>query len=484
MKMRKIEAIIKPFKLDDVKEAPNDIARLLHEDSFARTLIDSLPCGFMIVDGQGHVQVVNNILERVLKVNNHASIGKGIGNTLGCLHSTEHPKGCGFAECCKLCEVQKLTFNSLSTKQNQKSRTYLQLIVDGQVRDLTLLLSARPFTFNNESFSILIIQDLSTLRAISPIHTGGEFRGIVGRDSKMQELFDTIRQVARTNAAVLIQGESGTGKELVALAVHKESNRADKHFVPVNCGALPEGLLETELFGHVKGAFTGAHQKRKGRFELADGGTIFLDEVGELSPATQVKLLRVLQDGSFEPVGSEHTVRVNARVISATNKQIEEEVLAGRFRKDLYYRLCVMPIIVLPLRDRREDIPHLVEHFFDQFFEEAGEKKITLSSAALSILMSHTWPGNVRELINAIKFALVKCQGHRIEPEHLPPTLHPYMANLNITRQRESKLKPAAVAEALAKTGGNKLRTAEILGVSRSTLYRFFERQDNYPASS
>jgi DNA-binding NtrC family response regulator len=143
-----------------------------------------------------------------------------------------------------------------------------------------------------------------------------------------------------------------------------------------------------------------------------------------------------------------------------------------------------MPIIVLPLRDRREDIPHLVEHFFDQFFEEAGEKNITLSSSALSILMSHTWPGNVRELINAIKFALVKCQGHRIEPEHLPPTLHPYMVNLNISRQRESKLKTAAVAEALAKTGGNKLRTAEILGVSRSTLYRFFAKQDNYSAGS
>jgi DNA-binding NtrC family response regulator len=243
-------------------------------------------------------------------------------------------------------------------------------------------------------------------------------------------------------------------------------------------------LLETELFGHVKGAFTGAHRKRKGRFELADGGTIFLDEVGEMSPATQVKLLRVLQDGSFEPVGSEHTVRVNARVISATNKQIEEEVSAGRFRKDLYYRLCVMPIMVLPLRDRKGDIPHLIEYFLDQFFEEAEGRQITLSSTALSILRSHTWPGNVRELINAIKFALVKCQGRRIEPEHLPPTLHPYKANLKIARQRESKLEIPAVAEALAKTGGNKLRTAEILGVSRSTLYRFFARQDNFSTGS
>jgi DNA-binding NtrC family response regulator len=192
----------------------------------------------------------------------------------------------------------------------------------------------------------------------------------------------------------------------------------------------------------------------------------------------------VLQDGSFEPVGSERTVRVNARVISATNKKLEDEMLAGRFRNDLYYRLCVMPIIIHPLRDRSEDIPLLVEYFIDQFSEETRGKKIAFSDTALSILMSHPWPGNVRELINTIKFALVKRQGNRINPEHLPPTFLPYMANLNITRQRESKLKPADVADALAKTGGNKLRTAEILGVSRSTLYRFFARQNNSSAGS
>jgi len=173
-----------------------------------------------------------------------------------------------------------------------------------------------------------MIENLSTISAFAPKETREGFWGLVGSSPKMLELFDTIRQVARTNAAVLIQGESGTGKELAALAVHKESKRAHNHFVPINCGALPEGLLETELFGHVKGSFTGAHRDRKGRFELADGGTIFLDEVGELSPATQVKLLRVLQDGSFEPVGSERTVRVNTRVISATNKKLEDEMLA------------------------------------------------------------------------------------------------------------------------------------------------------------
>ncbi len=452
---------------------------LLLDHSFASTLVDSLPCGLVVVDGNGRVRAVNNISERVLMVNKQAVIGKGTGNVLGCLHVSDHPKGCGFAEYCEDCEVQKVTFKALGTDQKQRERAHFQLIIDGQVRDLNLFLSAIPFTFKQESFCILIIENLSTVSSFSPKDTGKGYRGIVGCSSDMQELFDTIRQVARTNASVFIQGESGTGKELVALAVHKESNRADKHFVPVNCGALPEGLLESELFGHVKGAFTGAHRDRKGRFELADGGTIFLDEVGELSPATQVKLLRVLQDGSFEPVGAEHTVRVNARVISATNKKLEEEVSAGRFRKDLYYRLCVLPIIILPLRDRREDIPLLVEHFIDQFFDGAGGKKITLSATALSILMSHTWPGNVRELINTIRFALVKCPGPRIEPEHLPPTINRYMANLDLTRHRESKLKTADVVNALAKTGSNKLRAAEILGVSRSTLYRFFTKQGN-----
>ncbi len=450
---------------------------LLLDNSFASTLVNSLPCGLVVVDRKGRVRAVNNISERVLMISKQTVIGKGTGNVLGCLHVSDHPKGCGFAECCHYCEVQKLTIKALDTNQNQKASAHFQLIIDGQVRDLTLFLSAFPFIFDDESFSILMIENLSTISAFAPKEAREGFWGLVGSSPKMLELFDTIRQVARTNAAVLIQGESGTGKELAALAVHKESKRAHNHFVPINCGALPEGLLESELFGHVKGSFTGAHRDRKGRFELADDGTIFLDEVGELSPATQVKLLRVLQDGSFEPVGSERTVRVNARVISATNKKLEEEVLAGRFRNDLYYRLCVMPIIIHPLRDRPEDIPLLVEYFLDQFSEETRGRKVTFSDTALSILRSHPWPGNVRELINTIKFALVKRRGNRIKPEHLPPTLLPYMANHLAIRHRESKLKTDSVLEALAQTGGNKVRTAETLGVSRSTLYRFFAKQ-------
>ncbi|MGW8301148.1 MAG: sigma-54 interaction domain-containing protein [Desulfobacterales bacterium] len=454
-----------------------EFANLLHNNNFVKTLVDSLPCGFLVVDKDGRVQLVNNILERVLKVSKKAAVGKGTGNALGCLHVSDHPSGCGFGECCKDCEVQKLTFDSLSTNQSQRTRAQLKIIIDGQVRDLTLLISASPFTLDDERFCILIIEDLVTLRAFTPTDTRKGFRGIVGQSDSMLELFATIRQIARTDAPVLIQGESGTGKELVALAVHKESPRARNHFVPVNCAALPEGLLETELFGHVKGAFTGAHRDRKGRFEIADGGTIFLDEVAELKPDIQVKLLRVLEDGSFEPVGSEKTIRVNVRVISATNKKLEEEVTAGRFRQDLYYRLCVMPIVILPLRDRSEDLPLLVEHFITQFSEETKEGKIVLCNTALDILQSHPWPGNVRELINTIKFALVKCNGSRIKPEHLPPTLQLNISRLYPLQVRESKLHAADVVKALKKAKGNKCRAAQILGVSRSTLYRFFANQ-------
>lgn len=462
----------------------NDITKLLRDDTLARILMDSVPFGLFIVDGDGRVMAVNNTLERVLGVTEQAIVGKGSGETLGCLHASEAPEGCGSGEYCKDCECRKLALTAISQNQKRSANVYFQLIIDGQVRDLTLLASAAPFPFNNKRFAVLIITDITRLSSMSPPDTRNGFRGIVGRDEKMQELFDTIRQVARTDASVLIQGETGTGKELVALAIHKESPRARKHFVPINCGALPEGLLETELFGHVKGAFTGTIREKKGRFELADGGTIFLDEVGELSPATQVKLLRVLQDGCFERVGSERTVRVDTRAISATNKNLEEEVSAGRFRLDLYYRLCVMPIMLPPLRDRKVDIPLLSKHFLEHYPEESLGKRLTLSPMALSIFMYHTWPGNVRELQNVLQFACVKCQGHVIEPRHLPSNLQRSKIEPSAVRRRAPKLQPIAVAEALKKAGDNKRQAAKILRVSRSTLYRFFARQENNPVDS
>jgi len=309
-----------------------------------------------------------------------------------------------------------------------------------------------------------------------------QFSGIIGRDSKMLELFDLIHDVADSNASVLIQGESGTGKELAAAAIHRESSRANRLFVPVNCGALPESLLESELFGHVRGAFTGAIRDKKGRFELADGGTVFLDEIGDISPAMQVKLLRVLQDGTFERVGSEKTVKVNVRVISATNKDLAREIAAGRFREDLYYRLAVVPLTLPPLRDRRADVPLLAEHILKRFLEDDKREGVRFASEALDILLSYDWPGNIRELQNWIQFALVKCKGQVLRPEHLPLRLtqgarggEPQL----LRKRRKHKLDAASVREALAKTGNNRVQAAQLLGVSRATLYRFLEDMED-----
>jgi len=457
----------------------NDIDKMLRDDPFIRSFIDSLPCGVLVLDEDGRVQAMNNILKNVVGVSEQAVLGKGSGDALGCVFASGHSHGCGSMECCAHCTARMLALTALSQNQKQEARTNLQLIIDGQVRDISLLLSVVPFTFRDKRFANLIVVDIAGLSSFSPPDEVSGFRGIVGQDKKIQKLFDMIRQVARMKAPVLIQGESGTGKELVALAIHEDNPHPHNYFVPVNCGALPEGLIETDFFGHVKGAFTGAVRDRKGRFELADGGTIFLDEVSELSNAMQVKLLRVLQDGCFERVGSEKTVRVDVRVVSATNKRLEKEVAAGRFRDDLYYRLCVMPIFIPPLRERQGDIPLLAEHFLALYTQESFGKKVMLSPGALSILKAYSWPGNVRELQNVLQFALAKCQGDAIEPKHFPPALHVSIYRPLTRRRRESKLQNTDVAEALQKAGGNKRRAAEILGVSRSTLYRFFERQKN-----
>lgn len=299
------------------------------------------------------------------------------------------------------------------------------------------------------------------------------FSDIIGRDSKMLAVFQQIRDVAGYDYPVHIFGETGTGKELVARAIHNESPRARKRgpFVPINCGALPEGLIESELFGHVKGAFSGAVRDKKGRFELADGGTIFLDEVAELPKMLQVKLLRFLQDGIIEKVGGEKAISVNVRIISATNKDLKKEVENNNFREDLYYRLNVIPIHIPPLRERKTDIPLLADHFLTQAKSKNQETK-KLSAEAYSVMMDYNWPGNVRELQNAILFSIVKCYGVVIKPEDLSMELKNLKTGIR-KRGPFKKLNIDAVTKALVKTGGNKAKAARILGVGRATLYRF-----------
>ncbi len=298
------------------------------------------------------------------------------------------------------------------------------------------------------------------------------FRNIIGREHRMLDVFRQIRDIAPHDYPVHISGETGTGKELVALAIHNESPRNSAPFVPVNCGALPENIIESELFGHVKGAFTGAIKDKKGRFELAEGGTIFLDEVADIPKSTQVKLLRVLQEGKFERVGAERTISGNVRVISATNKDLKQEVKRGRFRDDLYYRLNVIPIDLPPLRKRKNDIPFLARHFLEQAAERNDRKPAEISPDAMSIFMDYTWTGNVRELQNVLQFAIVKSRGRNIHLEHLPLELQKGAGR--ISRPGPSrKLDINGVRDALQKSGGKKTEAAKILGVGRATLYRF-----------
>ena len=317
------------------------------------------------------------------------------------------------------------------------------------------------------------------------------FGNIVGRDIKMLQVFQQISEVAAYDYPVHICGETGTGKELVATAIHHESHRAGAPFVPVNCGALPETLIESELFGHVKGAFSGAIRDKKGRFELADGGTLFLDEIAELSRPMQVKLLRFLQEGRFVRVGGEKETVVSVKIISATNKDLKKEVEKSAFREDLYYRLNVIPIRLPPLRERRNDIPLLVNHFLNEASEQYGKKLARVSDETLSVLMDYDWPGNVRELQNAIQFAIVKSGGRIITPADLPLELtdrkrpnHSASPSDNaiapgpLSRGPSGKLDAHSVRSALMETGGNKARAARILGVGRATLYRFLE---NFP---
>jgi two-component system response regulator HydG len=305
---------------------------------------------------------------------------------------------------------------------------------------------------------------------------------IVGRSMPMLELLGQVEKVAASPSSVLILGESGTGKEVVARAIHRRSRRGGGAFVKVNCGALAEGLLESELFGHEKGAFTGAVRRRRGRFELADGGSILLDEIAEISPALQVKLLRVLQERCFERVGGEETLTVDVRVLAATNRDLRAEMAAGRFREDLFYRLFVIPLHVPALRERREDIPLLAEHFIARLCREMGHARVTLTEDALNLLRVYDWPGNVRELENVIERAIVLCEGDRITPEDLPfetprgrfavraPDGFPPL------REAVDALERQMIRRAMEAADGVKVEAARLLDLKPSVLYYKLEK--------
>ena len=329
-----------------------------------------------------------------------------------------------------------------------------------------------------------LTREVEDLREV--VRTRFEVNSIIGRSSGMQEVFKSIGRVAPTHATVLIQGESGTGKELVAKAIHYNSSRSKGPMISVNCAAIPEGLLESELFGHEKGAFTGAVGRQKGKFELAEGGTLFLDEISEMSTSLQAKLLRVLQDREFQRVGGMETLTANVRLIAASNRNLDEAIASGTFREDLYYRLNVVAIQIPALRERREDIPLLVDHFISRCNDETGKGVLQISKEALKQFTTHHWPGNVRELENAVERAVVMGQGGVIMPEDLPVSLSgapskqmgsavPVLDGRPLKQmleETEAKILEAALTQA----GWNRVKTADLLKMSRKALIYKIEK--------
>jgi DNA-binding NtrC family response regulator len=309
--------------------------------------------------------------------------------------------------------------------------------------------------------------------------------GLLGRSPVMIGLYKEIARVAPTRSTILIIGESGAGKELVARSIHQHSTRSTGSFVAVNCGALTETLLEAELFGHVRGAFTGAVNDRKGLWEEAAGGTLFLDEVGETSPALQVKLLRALQEGEVRRVGASRTTQVDARILAATNRNLEQDVKAGKFREDLFYRLSVVTLRVPALKERRTDIPLLAERFLAMVLDREGHKQLTLSEETIRTLVAYNWPGNVRELESAIEYAVLHARGHAIAPEDLPEKLQSAQVRAAARSPLSALFEDLPALDELERrylvyileiAGGNRTRAAEILGIDRRTLYRMIER--------
>ena len=436
---------------------------LLHALFVARhnlsLVLDNLLDGVMAHTSNRRIFFFNKAAEKITGYQRENILGKDC-------HDVFPGRFCGGD--CQFCENV--------TRQNKKSITNKEIVFrrpDGRQRVLKMSIMPLSDETDNEVGALLSFKDDTELdqlkRRLKHHHSLGN---LIGKDPKTLDLFDQIREVTSVLVPVLLEGESGTGKELVANAIHDIGPRSSKPFVAINCGALPEGIIESELFGHVTGAFSGAVRERKGRFELAHEGTIFLDEVSELSPAMQVKLLRVLQEQRFERVGGEKSIQVNVRIISATNQNLLQLVEKKEFRRDLYYRLCVVPITLPPLRERRLDIPMLVEHFLELTAGEINRPILTPSNEAMDLLASYSWPGNVRELRNAVEYAYVKCHTGLIEIKHLPPEI------VNQKQKRTTKPGPALkvskekIMIALAKTEGNRKEAAKLLGIGRATLYR------------
>lgn len=348
-----------------------------------------------------------------------------------------------------------------------------------QPRQILEMNSSPLIDRNNQSIgAVLVVRDVTRMTDMeSELKERYGFYNIIGKNKKMQDIYRLVENLADIQTTVLITGESGTGKELIARALHYSGPRSSKPLVTVDCSALVENLLESELFGHVKGAFTGAIRDKVGRFQEADNGSIFLDEIGNMSPIIQLKLLRVLQEKEFQRVGDSHSIKVNVRVIAATNRRLSEEVRLNKFREDLYYRFKVVEIELPPLRERLEDIPLLVRHFCDCYNKNFQKEIEGVSDEVLETFMRYPWPGNVRELEHVVERAFVFCHGKTITMEHIPPEIMDLRSKTTISK-KEKTAELEEIIQTLTKTDWNKAKAARLLGISRKTLYKKIRRHN------
>ncbi len=428
----------------------------------AEIILDCLAEGVVTIDSQGRITAFNRAAEALTGLRRENVLARACREVFG--------------PCCGgVCIIAE----TLKTGQSLRDRPGMIKHSAGQVRPVAVTTNLLTDAKGRVHGAVGTIRDLSR-EVILEKELKGSWRleDLVSRSPAMRKLFDLVPVLAQSISTVLIGGESGTGKELLARAIHTHSARADGPFVAVNCGALPDALLEAELFGFRKGAFTDAKVDRPGRFERARGGTIFLDEIGEISPAMQVRLLRVLQEKSFEPLGATDVVQADVRVVAATNRDLKQMVESGAFRLDLYYRLNVVRLALPALRTRAEDIPLLAEHFVDRLNRLQGRHVQGLTDDALAVLGQHRFPGNVRELENIIERAFVLCGSGPIEVTHLPDELQPAAPAAAETGSPLDRAEAEALTAALRKHHGNRGAVASELGIHRATLYRKMRRHN------
>ena len=435
-----------------------------------KTIVDTLQDGLMVLDPSGNILAVNPAAERLTGYSADELVGNNC-RTLNCTGCDVYGRGAG-KEWCKLFISGEVKAKKclISDKQQRAVHVVKNASV---LKDPEGNILGAVETFTDISEIVRQRQEIASLRKSCHLEEG--HHGLLGESQPMQYLFELIENVSQTVAPVLIHGPSGTGKELVARAIHEESPRNKKPFIKVNCAALNENLLESELFGHEKGAYTGADRTRIGRFEAAHEGTIFLDEIGDIPLSTQVKLLRVLEEKEIERVGDHKPIPVDVRIISATNKDLDMMIGEGLFREDLYFRINVFPLNCPSLAERLEDIPLIVQNFIDQNRTKGGKEILGLTPEAMEALLAYPWPGNVRELRNAIEYAFVLCSGDWIGKEHLPPKIATggkrAAANHtvgSISREEER----TNLIQTLRRVGGNQSEAARILGVSRVTIWK------------